>query len=232
MKLNNLFSISIAAKKNKDWENLLEMELRHILWRFRKRIKKFSLREHFDGMRLARKFTECGIIVVSDKGPFPLVINKGGELTSENCQIYRGTRFEIGESGSLHIGNGTYINRNTLIICEESVQIGRDCKISWDVQIMDSDLHPLNSVKTMHKPVIIKDKVWIGCRSTVLKGVTIGEGAVIAAGSVVTKDVPPYTIYGGTPAKYLADVTTPGSGSPFEISSENVEEDSKMSLGS
>jgi len=134
------------------------------------------------------------------------VINKGGELIAENCQFYAGVRFEIGEQGTLSIGNGTYINRNTLIICEEEVTIGRDCKISWDVMIMDSDLHPLNSKTVVNKPVHIHDKAWLGCGCIILKGVHIGEGSIVAAGSVVTKDVPPFTIYGGNPAKYITDV--------------------------
>lgn len=116
---------------------------------------------------------------------------------------------EIGQGAGIHIGNGTYINRNTLIVSEDRVSIGRDCKISWDVIIMDTDQHPLNSSVPVKLPVTIEDKVWIGCRCTVLKGVTIGEGAIIAAGSVVTKDVPAYSIYGGVPARHLGDVTTP-----------------------
>lgn len=116
---------------------------------------------------------------------------------------------EVGPGARLHIGNGTYINRNSLIVAEKEVTIGRDCKISWDVFIMDTDQHPLNSTVPVRQPVTIEDKVWIGCRCTILKGVTIGKGAVIAAGSVVTKDVPPYTIFGGVPARQLADVAVP-----------------------
>lgn len=184
------------------------MDLKSLLWQFKKRLGKHSLKEHVAGFWLSRKFTESGIIVVSDKGPFPQILNKGGCLTSENCQIYAGTRFEIGPSGNIHIGNGTYINRNSLIISDVSVRIGQNCKISWNVTIMDTDMHPLNSKKIKRKPVTIGDKAWIGCNSIILKGVNIGEGAVVAAGSVVTKDVPPFTIYGGSPAKYLADVDT------------------------
>lgn len=182
------------------------MNLRESIWRIRKRLQKHSILEHIGGLWLSKKFTSHGILVTSDGFPLPKIINKGGTLTAENCQFYSGVRFEIGPSGSIHIGNGTYLNRNTLIISEESVTIGSDCRISWDVIIMDSDLHPLNSATVENKPVVIKNNAWIGCRCIILKGVTVGEGAVIAAGSVVTKDIPPFTIYGGTPARYLADV--------------------------
>lgn len=140
----------------------------------------------------------------------PKVIHKGGKLIAGNCQFYSGVRLEIGPSATLVIGNGTYLNRNTLIICEDRVEIGKNCKIAWDVIIMDSDLHPINEMTPIvNKPVHIEEQVWIGCRSIILKGVTIGHGAVIAAGSVVTKNIPPRTIYGGSPAKFIAELEDP-----------------------
>lgn len=172
----------------------------------RKRLSKHSIGEHLAGLWLARHFTSHGILVASGGRPYPRVINMGGRLTAENCKFYSGIRLEIGVNATLHIGNGTYINRNTLINAQENIRIGKNCRISWDVVILDSDLHPLNSRTVIKKPVLIEDKVWIGCRSIILKGVTLGEGAIIAAGSVVTSSVPAYTIYGGTPARYLNDV--------------------------
>lgn len=156
------------------------------------------------GLWFSRKFTKNGILVVSGGRPFPKVINRGGKLIAENCQFYSGVRLEIGEKGSIFIGNGTYINRNTLIIAEKEVSIGRDCMISWDVVIMDSDLHDQSiSGSVNNKPVQIGNKVWIGCRSIILKGVTIGDDAMVAAGSIVTKAVPEKTIVGGNPARIL-----------------------------
>ncbi|MFU8861991.1 MAG: acyltransferase [Cyclonatronaceae bacterium] len=140
----------------------------------------------------------------------PKVIHKGGKLIAGNCQFYSGVRLEIGPKAILSIGNGSYLNRNTLIVCEDRVEIGKNCKIAWDVIIMDSDLHPINDTSPIiNKPVRIEDGVWIGCRSIILKGVTIGEGAVIAAGSVVTKNIPPRTVYGGSPAKLIAELNGP-----------------------
>lgn len=110
---------------------------------------------------------------------------------------------EVGKNALVEIGNGTYLNRNTLIISNLHVKIGRDCRIAWDVVIMDSDQHPVPGKTSEDKPVIIESNVWIGCRCIVLKGVHIGESAIIAAGSVVTKDVPPRVVVGGVPAKVL-----------------------------
>ena len=99
--------------------------------RIRRRLKKHTLLEHLFGFWLSRKFTKSGIIVVKETRPFPKVINKGGTSFLENCQFYSGVRIEIGKNGNLSIGNGTYINRNTLIICESEIDIGADCRISW-----------------------------------------------------------------------------------------------------
>ena len=69
---------------------------------------------------------------------------------------------------------------------------------------MDSNAHYLNDDKN-EKPVFIKDNVWIGTRVTVLSGVTIGEGAVVGANSLVTKDVPPYSLVAGVPARVIKE---------------------------
>lgn len=182
------------------------MKIGDFLHRVSRRLKKFSVGEHLAGLWFSRKFNRNGILVVSEGFPFPKVINRGGQLFAENCQFYSGVRLEIGRNGILDIGNGTYINRNSTIVAEKNVKIGRDVHISWNVTIIDSDMHPLGSRKIKRKSVTIGDKAWIGCQSIILKGVTIGEGAVVAAGSLVLGDVPPYTVYGGVPADHLKDL--------------------------
>lgn len=107
-----------------------------------------------------------------------------------------------GENATLTIGDKTMINRRSEICCKERISIGSSCAISWDVCIMDTDYHFIEGVSNT-APVVIGDNVWIGCKSIILKGVTIGDGAVIAAGSVVTSDVPKNCVVGGNPAKIL-----------------------------
>lgn len=169
------------------------------------RLSQHSILEHFRGLLFARKMTRHGIILVTGKRPKPRIINNGGDIIVENCQFYEGVRLEVGKGAVLRIGNGTYLNRNTLVVAESRVEIGKDCKIAWDVVIMDSDLHPIQGEVMENKPVIIEDEVWIGCRCIILKGVRVGEGAVIAAGSVVTRNVPPHAIVGGVPARILGN---------------------------
>lgn len=102
------------------------------------------------------------------------------------------------------IGDKTYINRRTEIKCQDKVTIGEKCAISWDVVIMDSDYHSINA-KSSIAPVKIGNNVWIGCKSIILKGVNVGDGAIITAGSVVSRDVPPNTLVGGNPAKVIKE---------------------------
>ena len=106
------------------------------------------------------------------------------------------------KGAKLFLGEGSFINSNCKIRCFNSITIGKNCAISHDFTIIDSDGHKING-ENNSKPIIIGDNVWIGTRVTILKGVTIGDGAVIAAGSVITKDVPPKSLVGGIPAKII-----------------------------
>jgi len=119
------------------------------------------------------------------------------------------------------VGVNTFIGGST-IVCAEHVEIGNDVLISWGCTIVDHNSHSIywteraSDVKNWYNgnkdwrfvdisPVKIEDKAWIGLNAIILKGVTIGEGAVVGAGSVVTKDVLPYTIVAGNPAKQIRE---------------------------
>jgi acetyltransferase-like isoleucine patch superfamily enzyme len=119
-----------------------------------------------------------------------------------------GVQTRVGSNARMSIGEGTYINANTKIHCEEHIEIGHDCAISYDVFIMDNDSHALyvgGKERPSTLPVHIGNRVWIGTRAMILKGVTIGDGAIVAAGSIVSKDVPPKTMVAGVPAKIVRD---------------------------
>lgn len=120
-----------------------------------------------------------------------------------NFTAFRGTNIEIADNAILILGK-SYINYDSKIYCFSKIQIGDGCAISENVVIRDSDNHVVeNSTGKMTSPIIIENNVWIGINATILKGVTIGEGAIVAAGAVVTKDVPPHTLVGGVPAKII-----------------------------
>ena len=121
----------------------------------------------------------------------------------KNFSIYYGADIILFKGAKLNLGSG-FFNSNIKIRCHERIEIGEDVAISHDVTIMDSDAHEgLWEGYEKTKPIKIGNHVWIGTRVTILKGVTIGDNAIIAAGSVVTKDVPNNTIVAGVPAKVI-----------------------------
>lgn len=98
------------------------------------------------------------------------------------------------------------MNNNARIYCSKHIEIGEEVLIGDNVSVRDTDNHRIyyeGHVQEISSPVIIEDHVWIGINSTILKGVRIGKGAIIAAGSVVTKDIPAGCLAGGIPAKVL-----------------------------
>ena len=120
----------------------------------------------------------------------------------------------------ISIGDRTFIGGGTKLVCAESISVGNDILISWGVTIVDHNSHAVAFSKrepdvvdwgngkkdwthVAARPVVLKDKCWIGFDAKILKGVTIGEGAVVGAASVVTKDVPDWTVVGGNPAKII-----------------------------
>jgi acetyltransferase-like isoleucine patch superfamily enzyme/coenzyme F420-reducing hydrogenase beta subunit len=127
----------------------------------------------------------------------------GRMIVNGRFDMRQGTFIWIKRSGTLEIGGG-FMHEGTHITCGNYIKIGKNCHIAKDVVIRDLDGHYIEEPKyRTSKPVCIGDNVWLGYRSMVLKGVTIGDGAVIAAGSVVVKDVPPYCIAAGNPAKVI-----------------------------
>ncbi len=159
------------------------------------------------GFFLKIKLTECGPLLRASSGI--TIIRKNAAIKiGKKVQLYKGVKlsaFGNENFSEIIIGNNTSIGDRTEIHSGNKVEIGNGCNISWDVCIMDRDYHKFNSPTEEIKPIKIGNDVWIGCNVLILKGVTIGDGAVIAAGSVVTKDVAPKTLVGGNPAKVIKE---------------------------
>lgn len=135
-----------------------------------------------------------------------LVLGKNAKLkVNKNFNLYEGCSVIITDDAELELGSG-YINMDSKIRCRNKITIGNDVVISENVHIRDSDTHQILDWKhESTSPVIIGNHVWIGANAMILKGVTIGDGAIIAAGAVVNKDVPPHSLVGGVPAKIIKE---------------------------
>lgn len=125
-----------------------------------------------------------------------------GIKVGKDVSICRNT--ELLATEKLAIGNGVNIGWRCTIDARGGIEIGDNVVIASDSIVLTAD-HDVNDTDftARYRSITIKDRAWICTRSTVLGGVTIGEGAVVAAGSLVTKDVEAYTIVGGVPAKVI-----------------------------
>jgi maltose O-acetyltransferase len=106
--------------------------------------------------------------------------------------------------GNMVVGAGSIINHDCLLYTRGGISIGQHVSISSGVWLMTGS-HDMNdpAFPDFYQPITIGDRAWIGARATILGNVTIGEGAVVMAGAVVTRDVPPYAVVGGVPAKVV-----------------------------
>jgi len=118
----------------------------------------------------------------------------------------------VKENASLEIGDNSGLN-GALVYASEGVCIGKNVKIGGGSKIFDTDFHPLDYVNrrisnqgTKAAPVIIEDDVFIGSSCLILKGVTVGNRSIIAAGSVVSKSIPSGEIWGGNPARFIKKI--------------------------
>ncbi|MFT6443033.1 MAG: acetyltransferase-like isoleucine patch superfamily enzyme, partial [Salibacteraceae bacterium] len=143
----------------------------------------------------------------------------------ENC--YLKCSINIGD-GKLSIGNHVSLRLGTFISCKQSITIGNSVFSAKNVFISDNNNHPVDPLErkkmtlkrpgssewkfnrsdVLSAPIVIEDNVWLGDGCYILKGVTIGEGSIVAAGAVVTKSAPPYSLIAGNPARVLKQIST------------------------
>lgn len=135
-----------------------------------------------------------------------LQLRNGGALyIVSHYTIYAGANITVCPNSKLILHPG-FMNENVQITCGGLVEIGEGTSIARDVVIWNDDAHQVEETKSDKvEPIIIGKHVWICQGAKILKGVTIGDGAVIAAGAIVTKDVPPHSLAAGIPAKIIRE---------------------------
>lgn len=142
-------------------------------------------------------------------GPDRALLNlaRGAHLVVDGTvQIWRGAQIHVMEGGRLELGDKDIFNEGSRVICCKSIHFGESSGLSWNATVLDSDLHPIavgGEWVQQEMPVHIGDRVFLGAGATVLKGVRIGDGSVVAASALVNKDVPPRCLVGGNPARII-----------------------------
>lgn len=171
------------------------------------RIALSLLRAHLLKLWYMRSLQIGGMVMI-DRGVSVFLLEGGRAHLSTKVHIGREVEIQA-RAGSVLIGSGTGINAYSRIIAFEQIEIGERCAIAQFVTILDHD-HAFASSGSMdgyvRAPIRIGNDVWIGEKATILKGVTIGDGAIIAAGSVVTRDVPAASVMVGVPARVIRAV--------------------------
>lgn len=142
-----------------------------------------------------------------DRRAAVLKLSQYAELSvEEKLQVFNGTYICVSKGARLEIYGGGFINHNCHIDCFNHITIGKGTVIAKGVSIRDSDNHEMvyqGYQKSL--PICIGNHCWIGMNATILKGVTLGDGAIVAAGSVVTKDIPPKCVVAGVPARIIKE---------------------------
>lgn len=154
---------------------------------FQKIFSKIIILYHLSEIKKAEQASNCKIKFVPQ--------GEGGVIIAhpENFKI----------ASTSHLKSGTYIECSGGVTIGEYFHTGRQLTIFSSNHIYDNDNYIPYDKKSINKPVIIKDFVWLGSNVTIVPGVTIGEGVVVGAGSVVTKSVPNYAVIGGNPAQII-----------------------------
>lgn len=119
---------------------------------------------------------------------FPPFYTDFGKNITLGRDIFINSGCHFQDQGGITIGDGSLIGHNVVLAT------------------INHDLYPMNQRKNHYAPIVIEDHVWIGSNATILPGVTIGRWSVVAAGAVVTKDVEPFTVVGGVPAKEIRKI--------------------------
>jgi len=144
--------------------------------------------------------------------------NVYGEITFNGSAIFgSGTKIFVNKKANLYFGDKFYITANSEIVCNDEIIFGSNCLLSWDILVMDTDAHPIKNLNgqttNYDQPISIGSNIWIGCRTTILKGTRIKNNCVVAVGSLLHKTYKAQNaLIGGNPAITLRkDIIWKGS---------------------
>lgn len=153
-----------------------------------------------------------GEVAIFDQNRSRTIWQVSGEVEFRGpANIGHGSKLSV--SGKLKLGKNFKITAESSVVAAKEIVIGDDVLFSWDVLVLDTDFHPVLDAEGKRlnpdAPVVIGDRVWVGCRALLLKGVRLADGVVIAAGSVVSRPVErENSVAGGSPAAVIRENIT------------------------
>lgn len=153
-------------------------------------------------------FGEVGIF---DKKKSRSIWQVSGKIIFKGtARLGHGSKISISENAVLEFGNNFNITAESAIACHNNITFGQDCLVSWECLIMDTDFHKIyNDKKELinpSNPIFIGDKVWIGCRNTILKGTKIANNSIIGANSRIASDISDKSgVFVGNPPKLVKE---------------------------
>lgn len=199
-------------------ENLLELRKKVKMFEKSNYEKMLAEEEYYPDQELTEMAYMCskGLILINSKPPRDPERDRFLKSFFKNMgeRVTIKSNFACDYGRHISIGDGTIINCNVTILDTNYVTLGKDVFIAPGV-VISAATHPLDAERRVTRhfqshPIVIRDRVWIGANATILTGVTIGENAVVAAGSVVTEDVPANCLVGGVPAKVIKEIPADG----------------------
>lgn len=152
-----------------------------------------------------------GNIDIFDKNKSKSIFKNNGNIVFKGSSIIgHGVKINVNKNAELILGDKFGITAESSIICNKKITFGDGCLVSWNCLFMDTDFHSIynyqGEITNLDEEIVIEDNVWIGCGSTILKGIHIGQGSVIAANSNVTKSfINEECIIGGNPARVVKE---------------------------
>jgi acetyltransferase-like isoleucine patch superfamily enzyme len=184
-------------------EDLSAWQLRKLSWQWQRATWRQRLQARWSLRHCARRGERC---VVFGR---PVVDATDMEVGDE-FKVWAGPRpTMISGWGRIRFGDRCFVNVGSTIISVEEIVVGDDVAFANDVYVMDSDSHGVEGRPHRQAPIRIGDGCWIGARAIILPGVTLGRRVLVAAGAVVTRDVPDDSLVAGNPARVVRSLEYP-----------------------
>lgn len=184
-------------------EDLTDWQRRRIEWRWRRASVRQELKARWS-LRGVKVRGKRALVLGT-----PLV-DASDMQVGDDFKVWSGPRRTlISGWGPIRFGDRCFVNTGSTIISVEGIYVGDDVAMANDVYVMDSDSHGVEGRPHKQAPVTIGDGCWIGARAMILPGVTLGKRVLVAAGAVVTRDVPDDSLVAGNPARVVRSLTYP-----------------------